>query len=58
VSVCVDVLCVFTKNIAQNPVDGRETVKEAFSCTPPEIVSAAKKNRIHTSRARITFQKL
>jgi hypothetical protein len=43
VSVCVDVLCVFTKNIAQNPVDGRETVKEAFSCTPPEIVSAAKK---------------
>jgi hypothetical protein len=33
---------VFTKNIAQKPVEGRETVEEAFSCTPPEIVSAAK----------------
>jgi hypothetical protein len=33
------------KNIAQKPVDGRETVKEAFSCTPPEIVSAAKKKQ-------------
>jgi hypothetical protein len=30
------------KNIAQKPVERRETVKEAFSCTPPEIVSAAK----------------
>jgi hypothetical protein len=58
---CQFVLVFFVflqKNIAQKPVDGRETVKEAFSCTPPEIVSAAKKNRIHTSRARITFQKL
>jgi hypothetical protein len=35
-------VCVFTKNIAQKPVEGRETVEEAFSCTPPEIVSAAK----------------
>jgi hypothetical protein len=26
----------------QKPVEGRETVEEAFSCTPPEIVSAAK----------------
>jgi hypothetical protein len=34
-------LC-FKKNIAQKPVEGRETVEEAFSCTPPEIVSAAK----------------
>jgi hypothetical protein len=45
VSVCVGtvgVLCVFTKNIAQKPVEGRETVEEAFLCTPPEIVSAAK----------------
>jgi hypothetical protein len=42
VSVCVGVLCVFTKNIAQKPVEGKETVEEAFSCTPPEIVSAAK----------------
>jgi hypothetical protein len=42
VSVCVGVFCVFTKNIAQKPVEGRETVEEAFSCTPPEIVSAAK----------------
>jgi hypothetical protein len=46
VSVCVGVLCVFTKNIAQKPVEKkrkeRETVEEAFSCTPPEIVSAAK----------------
>jgi hypothetical protein len=41
-SVCVGVLCVFTKNIAQKPAEGRETVEEAFSCTPPEIVSAAK----------------
>jgi hypothetical protein len=42
VSVCVGVLCAFTKNIAQKRVEGRETVEEAFSCTPPEIVSAAK----------------
>jgi hypothetical protein len=39
VSVCVGILCVFTKNIAQKTVERRE---EAFSCTPPEIVSAAK----------------
>jgi hypothetical protein len=45
------VLCVFTKNIAQKPVEGRETVEEAFSCTPPEIVSAAKEPEW------ITFQK-
>jgi hypothetical protein len=43
VSVCVGVLCVFTKNIAQKPVEGRETIEEAFSCTLPEIVSTAKK---------------
>jgi hypothetical protein len=30
------------KNIAQKPVEGRETVEQAFSCTPPEIGSAAK----------------
>jgi hypothetical protein len=42
VSVCVGVLCVFTKNIAQKPVEGAETVEEAFSCTYPEIVNAAK----------------
>jgi hypothetical protein len=42
-SVCVGVLCVFTKNIAQKPVEGRETVEGAISCTPPEIkLSAAK----------------
>jgi hypothetical protein len=39
VSVCVGVLCVFTKNIAQEEI---ETVEEAFSCTPPEIVSATR----------------
>jgi hypothetical protein len=60
VSVGVGVFCVFTKNIAQKPVEGRETVEEAFSCTPPEIVSAAKdqNGRMHASRAWITFQKL
>jgi hypothetical protein len=47
VSVCVGVLCVFTKNIAQKPVEGRETVEEAFSCTPPEIVSAQKNQNAH-----------
>jgi hypothetical protein len=47
VSVCVGVLCVFTKNIAQKPVEGRETVEEAFSCTPLEIVSAAKNQNTH-----------
>jgi hypothetical protein len=41
VSVCIGVLCVFTKNITQKPVEGRETVEEAFSCTPSEIESAA-----------------
>jgi hypothetical protein len=30
------------KNIAQKPVEGRKTVEEAFSCTPPEIVNTAK----------------
>jgi hypothetical protein len=44
VSVCVCVLCVFTKNIAQKPVEGRETVEEAFSCTPPEIVQQKNQN--------------
>jgi hypothetical protein len=34
-------LC-FYKSIAQKPVEGRETVEEAFSCTPPEIARAAK----------------
>jgi hypothetical protein len=47
VSVCVGVLCVFTKNITQKPVEGRETVEEAFSCTPLEIVSAAKNQNTH-----------
>jgi hypothetical protein len=42
VSACVVVLCVFTKNIAQKPVERREAVEEAFSCTPSEIVSASK----------------
>jgi hypothetical protein len=56
VSVCVGVLCVFTKNIAQKPVEGRETVEEAFSCTPPEI-KCSKRTRMHTSSAWITFQK-
>jgi hypothetical protein len=43
VSVCVGVLRVFTKSIAQKPVEGRETIEETFSISrPPEIVSAAK----------------
>jgi hypothetical protein len=42
VSVCVGVLCVFTKNIAQEPVEEMEAVEEAFSRTPPEIVSATR----------------
>jgi hypothetical protein len=43
VSVCVVFFVLLQKkNIAQKPVEGRETVEEAFSCTPPEIVSAAK----------------
>jgi hypothetical protein len=38
----VSVFFVFLqKNIAQKPVEGSETVEEAFSCTPPEIVSTA-----------------
>jgi hypothetical protein len=37
VSVCVGVLCLFTENITQKPVEGRETVEEAFSCTPPTV---------------------
>jgi hypothetical protein len=44
VSVCVAVLCVFAKNYAQKRVEGRETVEEAFSCTPPEIVIAVKES--------------
>jgi hypothetical protein len=41
--IVVSVFFVFLqKNIAQKPVERRETVEEAFSCTPPEIVSAAK----------------
>jgi hypothetical protein len=39
----VSVFFVFLqKNLAQKPVEGRETVEEAFSYTPPEIVSASK----------------
>jgi hypothetical protein len=55
VSVCVGVLCVFTKNIAQKPVEGRETVEEAFSCTPPEIVSAAEHGLLFKNRNYCTF---
>jgi hypothetical protein len=42
---CQFVLVFFVflqKNVAQKPVKGMETVEEAFSCTLPEIVSAAK----------------
>jgi hypothetical protein len=28
--------------LKQKPVEGRDIVEEAFLCTPPEIVSAAK----------------
>jgi hypothetical protein len=42
VSVCVGVLWVFTKNIAQESVEEMEAVGEAFSCTPPEIVSVTR----------------
>jgi hypothetical protein len=39
----VSVFFVFLqKKIAQKPVEGRETFEQAFSCTPPEIGSAAK----------------
>jgi hypothetical protein len=57
-SVCVGVLCVLTKTIAQKPAEGRETVEEAFSCTPPEIVSAAKEPEYTLPEHGLLFQKL
>jgi hypothetical protein len=56
VSVCIGVLCVFTINIAQMPVEGRETVEEAFSCTPPEIVSAVKEPECTLSKHGLLFK--
>jgi hypothetical protein len=56
VSVCVGVLCLFTENITQKPVEGRETVEEAFSCTPPEIVSAAKEPECTLSEHGLLFK--
>jgi hypothetical protein len=56
VSVCVGVLCLFTGNITQKPVEGRETVEEAFSCTPTEIVSAAKEPECTLSEHGLLFK--
>jgi hypothetical protein len=53
----VSVFFVFLqKNIAQKPVEERETVEEAFSCTPPEIVSAAKEPEYTLAKHGLLFK--
>jgi hypothetical protein len=53
----VSVFFVFLqKNIAQKPVEGRETAEEAFSCTPPEIGSAAKEPECTLPKHGILFK--